>query len=158
MKIQIEITDNHRQTVADQLIKILADENVLYMKTKNAHWNAEGADYYDKQTFFETQWKQLDNIINSIAERIRSLGHYVPATLQSYSGSTHFTEQNGERHNGQAFITELLQDHESLILILCEYIMSCKDDLHDIATSHFITRLLEVHQKMAWLLRSYIIE
>lgn len=158
MKIQIGIADNHRQAIANQLIKILADENVLYIKTKNAHWNVEGADYYDKHTFFETQCKQLDNIINSIAERIRSLGHYVPATLQSYLSLTHFTEQNGEKHNSQAFITVLLQDHQSLILILCEYIMSCKDDLHDIATSHFITRLLEVHQKMAWFLRSHIIE
>lgn len=158
MKIQIGIANNHRQAIADHLIKILADENVLCIKTKNAQWNVEGADYHDKHTFFETQSKQLDNIINSIAERIRSLGHYVPAALQSYVSSTHFTEQNGERHNSQAFITELLQDHESLILILCEYTMSCKDDLHDIATSHFITRLLEIHQKMAWLLRSYIIE
>ncbi|MPS73796.1 MAG: hypothetical protein E2590_11700 [Chryseobacterium sp.] len=108
--------------------------------------------------FFETQSKQLDNIVNNIAERIRSLGQYVSATLQSYLRSTHFTEQNGEKHNNQTFIIELLQDHESLILILCEHTMSCKDDLHDVATSHFITRLLEIHQKMAWLLRSYIIE
>ncbi|AZA77102.1 DNA starvation/stationary phase protection protein [Chryseobacterium joostei] len=158
MKIQIGIANNHRQAIADQLIKILADENILYTKTKNAHWNVEGADCYGKHVFFETQYKQLDDIINSIAERIRSLGHVVPATLQSYLRLTHFTEQIEERHNGQAFITELLQDHESLILILCEYIMSCKDDLHDIATGHFITRLLEIHQKMAWLLRSHIIE
>lgn len=34
MKIQIGIADNHRQAIADQLIKILADENVLYIKTK----------------------------------------------------------------------------------------------------------------------------
>ncbi|MDR4951269.1 DNA starvation/stationary phase protection protein [Chryseobacterium sp. ES2] len=158
MKIQIGIADNHRQAIADQLIKILADENVLYIKTKNAHWNVEGADYHDKRTFFDTQCKQLDDIINSIAERIRSLGQYVPATLKSYVSSTHFTEQNGERHNSHAFITELLQDHESLILRLCEYTMNCKDDLHDVATSHFITRLLEIHQKMAWPLRSHIVE
>lgn len=56
----------------------------FYIKTKNAHWNVEGADYHDKHTFFEIQSKQLDNIIDSIAERIRSLSQYVPATLQSY--------------------------------------------------------------------------
>lgn len=67
MKIQIGIANNHRQAIADHLIKILADENVLYIKTKNAHWNVEGADYHDKHVFFETQSKQLDNIINSIA-------------------------------------------------------------------------------------------
>ncbi|UMQ41810.1 hypothetical protein MKS83_20800 [Chryseobacterium sp. Y16C] len=27
------------------------DENVLHIKTKNAHWNVEGTDYHDKHTF-----------------------------------------------------------------------------------------------------------
>jgi len=45
MKISIGITDPNRQTVALELSKILADETVLYIKTKNAHWNIEGADF-----------------------------------------------------------------------------------------------------------------
>ncbi|MCS3869368.1 starvation-inducible DNA-binding protein [Chryseobacterium ginsenosidimutans] len=157
MKIQIGITDNHRQAVADVLIKILADENVLYMKTKNAQWNVEGADYYDKQIFFETQCKQLDKIINSTAERIRSIGHLVPATLHSHLDLTHLTEQEGKINNSQTLITELLKDHESLIIKLREHVMCCTDDFHDIATGHFIIRLIETHQKMAWFLRSYLL-
>ncbi|BAP32418.1 DNA-binding ferritin-like protein [Chryseobacterium sp. StRB126] len=156
MKIQIGIDENHRKAVADKLIKILADENILLMKTKNAHWNIEGSDFNDKYKFFKNQSKQLDKIINSIAKRIRSIGHVVPATLQTYLSLAHLTEKNREENNSEVFITELLEDHESLILILCRHIINCKDDLHDIATSHFITRLLETHQKMAWHLRSFI--
>jgi len=92
MKTSIGITDPNRQTVALELSKILADENVLYIKTKNAHWNIEGADFYDKHKFFETQFGQLDEMIDSVAERIRSIGHYAPATLKSYLGLTHLTE------------------------------------------------------------------
>jgi starvation-inducible DNA-binding protein len=46
MKRQIGITETNRQAVAEALAKVLADETVLYVKTKNAHWNIEGADFY----------------------------------------------------------------------------------------------------------------
>ncbi len=58
MKAEIGITDNNRQAVAKELAKVLADENVLYVKTKNAHWNVEGPDFSEKHIFFEKQFGQ----------------------------------------------------------------------------------------------------
>ncbi len=46
MITNIGITDSNRQAVANELAKILADEYVLYTKTRNAHWNVEGADSF----------------------------------------------------------------------------------------------------------------
>ena len=98
MKTEIGITDANRQAVATELAKILADETVLYIKTKNAHWNIEGADFYEKHKFFETQLGQLDEIIDSVAERIRTIGHYASATLKSYLSLTHLSEATGEKN------------------------------------------------------------
>ncbi|MFZ1702910.1 MAG: ferritin-like domain-containing protein, partial [Saprospiraceae bacterium] len=84
MNVAIGITDNHRTAIAIELSKILADETVLYIKTKNAHWNVEGPDFYDKHKFFEFQIGQLDEIIDNVAERIRTIGHYAPGTLKAY--------------------------------------------------------------------------
>jgi starvation-inducible DNA-binding protein len=156
MKIVIGITDAHRQAVATELAKILADETVLYIKTKNAHWNIEGADFYDKHKFFETQFGQLDEMIDSVAERIRSIGHYAPATLKSYLGLTHLTEATSEKNDSQGFIKELLGDHESLIIVLRGHIKSVAADFHDVGTADFMTGLMETHEKMAWFLRSHL--
>jgi starvation-inducible DNA-binding protein len=156
MKISIGITDPNRQTVALELSKILADETVLYIKTKNAHWNIEGADFYDKHKFFETQFGQLDEIIDSVAERIRSIGHYAPATLKSYLGLTHLTEASSEKNDSHGFIKELLEDHESIIIVLREHIKSFTDVLHDAGSSDFVTGLMETHEKMAWFLRAHL--
>lgn len=156
MNIQIGITEVHRQSVADELVKILADENVLYVKTKNAHWNIEGPDFYEKHTFFESQFAQLDEAIDNVAERIRSLGHYAPATLKSYLSLTHLTEQTREKNDSKGFITELLSDHQSVIIILREHIRSFADDFHDAGTADFITGLMEKHEKMSWFLRSHL--
>ena len=42
MKINIGISEENRQKVAAELSKLLADEYVLFTKTKEAHWNIEG--------------------------------------------------------------------------------------------------------------------
>jgi starvation-inducible DNA-binding protein len=156
MKMEIGITDANRQSVANELAKVLADETVLYMKTKNAHWNVEGADFYDKHKFFETQFGQLDEIQDSVAERIRSLGHYAPGTLNSFLSLTHLTELTRERNDSDGFIKELLEDHESIIMLLREYIKMFTKDFHDAGSSDFITGLMETHEKMAWFLRSHL--
>lgn len=156
MKTQIGIDDINRQVVVTELAKVLADETVLYIKTKNAHWNIEGADFYDKHKFFETQFGQLDEIIDSIAERIRSIGHYAPATLKAYLSLTHLSEATTEKNDSEGFIKELLEDHESIIIVLRSNIKSFANDFNDLGTSDFITGLMETHEKMAWFLRSHL--
>ena len=70
------ISETNRQEVSKQLTRVLADEYVLYTKTRNAHWNVEGHDFPDKHVFFETLYKQLETSIDEIAERIRNADKY----------------------------------------------------------------------------------
>lgn len=156
METRIGISPENLSKVAHELNKILADEFVLYTKTKNAHWNVEGPDFHSKHVFFEDQFEQLDEIIDSVAERIRSLGHYAPATLKSFLGLTHFSEVLHEQNDSAGFIHELLTDHESLIIHLRGNINSFANELKDIGTSDFLTGLLETQEKMAWMLRAHL--
>lgn len=156
MKTNIGITDTNTQAVANELAKLLADEYVLYTKTRNAHWNIEGKDFYDKHKFFEFQFEQLDEIIDNVAERTRSIGHYAYATLKSFLELTHLTEVNRENNDGNGFLNELLIDHESIIIHCRENIHRFANEYHDTGTSDFITQLMEKHEKMAWLIRSQL--
>ena len=60
MNTNIGITPKNLQAVTVELTKLLADEFVLYTKTRNAHWNVEGADFHSMHVFFEQQYNQLD--------------------------------------------------------------------------------------------------
>jgi starvation-inducible DNA-binding protein len=156
MNANLGISEKHTQGVAEILFVLLADEYVLYTKTRNAHWNVEGIDFYAKHTFFEGQFGQLDEFIDEVAERIRSLGHYTPATLKSFLSLTRLTEELNNNNSSAGFIKELLSDHESIIIKLRENINHIAIDLHDAGTSDFITSLMEKHEKMAWFLRSHL--
>jgi len=156
MKTEIELTEKDSYSIANELSKILADESVLCLKTKNAHWNIEGADFYEKHLLFESQFKQLDVLIDSIAERIRSIGHYAPASFKDFLGLTHLTEESRAKNDSNGFIKELLQDHESIIDNLKGNIETFSLSRTDFGTIDFITVIMETHEKMAWFLRSHL--
>jgi starvation-inducible DNA-binding protein len=156
MKPNIGISEENLAKVAHAMNVILADEYLLYTKTRNAHWNVEGPDFHSMHLFFEAQYGQLDEMMDSVAERIRSLGHYAPATLQSFLKLTHISEVLHEKNDSAGFIAELLSDHESLIIHLREIINLFSDELKDLGTSDFITGIMETHEKMAWMLRSHL--
>ena len=156
MRTNIGISKKISQLVVDQLARILADEYILYTKTRNAHWNTDGADFYEKHKFFEMQYMQIEIFIDKIAECIRTLGFYTPAALASFLNLTQLTEFSSENNDSKGFIEELLMDHESIIFKLRENIHIFAKDYHDLGSSDFITGLMEEHENMSWLLRSHL--
>ncbi len=155
-KINIGITDQNREAIADVLAKILADEFVLYSKTLNAHWNIEGPDFHSVHLYLETLYKQQQQIVDTVAEKIRAIGHYVPAQLEKYLELTHLTESSPEKNDSQTYFAELLVDHESIIIFLRENIKPIADKLKGEGISDYITGLMELHEKTAWMLRSHL--
>jgi starvation-inducible DNA-binding protein len=156
MQTNIGIKKEGLGEVSHILSKVLADEFLLYTKTRNAHWNVEGIDFSAKHIFFESQYEQLDETMDSVAERIRALGDYAPATLTQFLKLTHLTEQSREKNDSAGFIKELLADHESIIVYLRENINRIANEFFDFGTSDFITGLMETHEKMAWMLRAHL--
>jgi starvation-inducible DNA-binding protein len=154
MKTQIGITHEDSVQVADSLNRLLADEIVLSIKTRKAHWNVEGRDFHAQHKFFEEQYGQLEEIIDNVAERIRSIGHYANASIQEFLKLTHLTEKSGENNESLGFIKDLLEDHETIIIHMRENINRYANEWHDQGSSDFITGLMKIHEKMAWMLRS----
>ena len=156
MEAKIGITQENRQAVAEQLAKLLADEYVLYTKTRNAHWNIEGEDFLSKHKFFEDQYSKLDEFIDSVAERIRKIGHYAPATLKNFLSLTHLSEYSERKNNSLGFIKDLLADHETIIEFIRGNINPIANDYSDAGTSDFLTGIMEEHEQMAWFLRAHL--
>lgn len=156
MEAHIGIKPENLVKAAQRLAVMLADEMVLSTKTRNAHWNVEGTDFYSKHTFFDSQYEQLDEIIDAMAERIRSMGHYAPASFKEWLQLTRLTEQSRSANTSEGFIKELLADHESIIRHLRENIHPLAEEHHDVGSSDLVTEWMEIHEKMAWMLRAHL--
>ena len=78
--IHIGISDKDRSSIAGGLSKLLADTYTLYLTTHNFHWNVTGPMFNTLHMMFMTQYTELWNAVDPIAERIRALGHTAPGS------------------------------------------------------------------------------
>jgi starvation-inducible DNA-binding protein len=156
MKPNIGIADKNRTAVSEILNRLLSDEYVLYTKTRNYHWNVLGMQFNDLHKFFESQYEALDDIVDQVAERSRALGGESFGTLAEFSSHTRLKEKPGEVPSARAMLSGLLADHETVIRALRGDLQAAADQFGDMGTSDFLTGLMEEHEKMAWMLRSFL--
>ncbi|MGP8214436.1 MAG: Dps family protein [Bacteroidia bacterium] len=155
MKPNIEISDKNRQNVADILNTLLSDEYLLYTQTRNAHWNIAGSNFSELHKFFESQYEMIDEIIDDVAERVRSIGHYSLGSLKDFLRLSRISE-NKELSEEKEALRTLLAGHETIIQALRKEIPHVTDKYLDLGTADFITGIMEHHEKMAWMLRAYL--
>ena len=155
MKANIGLTDKASQQIATLLNKLLADEFLLYTKTRNCHWNYEGDNFMEMHKFFESQYEELAEVVDSVAERIRKIGHVAEGRLKEYLNLTQLKEQP-ITSDQQKQVKHLLADHETIIRTLRKAVDEVTDNLKDAGTADFLTGVMEIHEKMAWMLRSYL--
>jgi starvation-inducible DNA-binding protein len=158
MKSTLGITDQGTEEITTFLNTLLADEYVLYTKTRNAHWNVSGSSFYELHKFFGIQYKLLDVMTDDIAERIRSLGHFALGSLKDFLSVTQMSEENHDFSNSTEIIQTLVADHETIIRKIRNEIISTSLKYNDHGTADFVTGLMEQHEKMAWMLRAFLSE
>jgi starvation-inducible DNA-binding protein len=157
-KLQVAIQPNIgldsdvRHSVVGILNNILADEAVLTLKTRSAYWNVRGAGFFELDILFNSQYEQLNDISDEIAERAQMLGGTAIGSLQEFIKYTRVEEQPGVIPD----ILRLLADHEVFIRFLREDVRKCTEEYEDEGTFELLVSIMRLHEKMAWMLRSYI--
>jgi len=155
LDIDIGISRESLQKIANILNDDLADEYVLLTKTRNYHWNVEDPRFNDLHKFFEEQYEVLSAAVDEIAERVRAVGGRTRATLKEFINSSQIREDIGSYPNADTMLGNLLSDHETIIKTLRKNINECQE-LNDEGTANFLTDKMEAHEKMAWMLRSFL--
>lgn len=139
---------------AKRLNLLLADEHVLYIKSRHYHWNVTGPDFASLHAFFESHYDQLEEVIDEVAERIRMLGDVPMGSMKEFISVARLGERSGELMPAGSMVTDLLASHEALIRTLRDDVGFFTDVAKDVGTSDFLTGLIEKHEKMAWMLRA----
>ena len=154
MHMDTGISTEDRAKMVESLSKVLADAYMLYLKTHNFHWNVTGPLFSSLHVMFEEQYTEQWNALDEIAERIRALGHFAPATYKRYAELSNITEEP-EVLSSKEMIRQLVDGNEILIRTLRAGV-KVADELDDYPTADMLTTRMEVHEKNAWMLRSFL--
>ena len=155
MTFNIGLSESNRDSVVKILNAVLADEYVLYTKTRNYHWNVVGPQFNDLHKFFQEQYEALDDMVDEVAERARSVGGKAYGTLAEFSQHARLKEHPGEQPAALTMVANLQADHEAMIRTLRADLETVLEKHNDAGTNDFLTGLMEKHEKMAWMLRSF---
>lgn len=154
MKANIGISAENSKAVALILNKTLANEFVLYTKTRNYHWNIESPSFKEIHLFLEEQYTELATVIDEVAERVRKIGHYAEGRLKDFIKLADLDEpEYTDKQNQQ--IKNLLEDHETMARTIRNDIKTVEEKHKDVGSADFLTGVLKTHEKMAWMLRAY---
>lgn len=155
-KINIGLTEEQRQGVINLLNQDLADAYVLLVKTKKFHWDVVGPQFRSLHQIWEEHYLALTETIDSVAERVRALGGYPVGTLEGFLKIATLKEEAGTIPTATGMVARLVDDHEQIIRNLRQHIDQSSENFHDEGTADFLTGLMEGHEQMAWMLRSFI--
>jgi starvation-inducible DNA-binding protein len=154
MDMDIGISKKDRQKIATGLSHVLADSYTLYLKTHNFHWNVTGPMFQTLHLMFETQYNELALAVDTLAERIRALGHFAPGTFKAFEKFSSITmEENVPK--ATEMIRSLVKGHEA-VAKTARAVLSGADAANDQPSVDLLTQRLQVHEKTAWMLRSLL--
>jgi starvation-inducible DNA-binding protein len=157
LKPNIGFNEETRSGVTKILNNHLSDLHVLYIKTRNYHWNVRGIHFASLHLLLEKQYTDIAEAIDAVAERTRSIGGNPFGSMKEFLDTAKLKEERpGHIPPAEEMIANLVSDHEAIIRQLREDVDVTAEECHDTGTSDFLTALLEAHEKMAWMLRSLL--
>ncbi|MEB3247211.1 MAG: Dps family protein [Synechococcus sp.] len=152
--IDIGIAPEQRQQIADGLGRLLADTWVLYGKTHGFHWNVTGPMFNSLHGMFDTQYNELWDSLDEIAERIRALGIAAPFGDSKLTQLATIKEADSIPA-AMEMVAQLVADHEA-VARTARSVFEIADAANDQPSADLLTQRLQVHEKTAWMLRSLI--
>ena len=140
-----------RRQVADYLQILLPNIYMLAIKTQTYHWNVTGQHFKAIHDLFDSQYRALFDLSDTIAERIRQLGFPVVHTVHELDRA--FVKPTNDITTTLTMIARLTKDHEE-IMNLCRDALKSAEQNQDPVTIDTVTRVMVDVEKMAWMLRA----
>lgn len=140
--------------LADNLKVILASTFSYYLKAQGFHWNVESRNFSQDHEFFGEIYTDAYSAIDPLAEYIRTLSEYAPASLSRYTELTKIEDQT-KIPKSELMIKELIVDTQTLIDLITEaFDIATEDKQQGIA--NFLADRLTSHGKYLWQLKATI--
>jgi len=155
MSTMIGIRAEDQAAIAEGLSRLLADTYTLYLTTHNFHWNVTGPLFSSLHDMFMTQYTELWNAVDPIAERVRALGQPAPGSYAQFSRLSSLPDAPEIPPKATEMIRILAEGHEAAART-ARALFPKADEGNDEATADLLTERIAAHEKAAWMLRALL--
>jgi starvation-inducible DNA-binding protein len=132
---------------------MLSDTQVLLNKTQVVHWNVEGPRFLGIHKLTEEHYENIFDAIDSIAERVRSLGFYAPSSISTLVQNSQIDEFSNPSTKDSDMLEALIEDHSKMISFIKDSIEVAEKE-SDSTTADLLSERRDFHEEARWMLQS----
>lgn len=136
----------------EQMKVILGSSFALYLKVQGFHWNVKSADFYQYHSFLEKIYTDVYGGIDAIAEEIRSLDAYAPASLGRFKQLSVIQDEDRVLQPGEMF--SIILSDNTLLLSEIKKGYELAEQADEIGLSNFLQDRYDAHKKLSWMVKS----
>lgn len=139
----------------DNLTVVLANEMILYVKTRKFHWNISGNSFMELHKLFEMHYDLLAKTADEVAERISGLGGKAIGSMKDFLKHGQLEENSKESNTQKQMLDELIENHQTIMVNIRKSIDEIGEKTDDVVTEDFLTDVLKMHENISWQLTKY---
>ena len=130
----------------------LASTFSFYLKAHGFHWNVEGPNFPQYHEFLGGLWEEAFGAIDPIAEHLRTLGAYAPASFLRYKELSLIIDEPNVPEPS-SMMSKLRNDNQALIEQLTKT-QALAEKEKKMGLANFLQDRIDAHEKHGWMLRS----
>lgn len=141
------------EQLVESLKKALASSFAFYLKAHNYHWNVEGANFSEYHAFLGELYAEVWGAVDLIAEHIRTLDAYAPGSFTRFQQLSS-VEDEMSVPTGRMMMAKLLVDNQRVLADL-QAAHALAEQANKRGIVNFLEDRIDIHEKHAWMLRSF---
>ena len=158
VKLPIALSKKVCARSADNLNQLLADTITLRDLYKKHHWQVAGHTFYQLHLLFDKHFKEQNELVDTIAERIQSLGAMSIAMAADVAETTMIPRPPRGREEVPVQISRLLHAHEMILLEARSMAKQASKDGDDGTNDLLVSEVIRTNELQVWFLSEHVVD
>jgi starvation-inducible DNA-binding protein len=157
-KLPIALDESVCAVSAENLNQILADTITLRDLYKKHHWQVAGHTFYQLHLLFDKHYDEQNELVDTIAERIQSLGAISLAMAADVAETTIIPRPPRGREEVPVQISRLLEAHEMLLKEARTMARQAAEAGDDGTNDVLVSDVIRTNELQVWFLAEHVVD
>jgi len=157
-KLSIALDESVCAESAENLNQVLADTISLRDLYKKHHWQVAGHTFYQLHLLFDKHYEEQNELVDTIAERIQSLGAISLAMAADVAETTIIPRPPRGREEVPVQISRLLEAHEMVLKEARTMAKQASDAGDDGTNDLFVSDVIRTNELQVWFISEHLVD
>jgi starvation-inducible DNA-binding protein len=158
IKLPIALAENVCKESVENLNQLLADTMTLRDLYKKHHWQVAGPTFYQLHLLFDKHYEQQNELVDTIAERIQSLGGVSIAMAHDVAETTLVPRPPKGREEVPIQVSRLLHAHEIVLKEARTMARRAADSGDDGTNDLLVSDVIRTNELQVWFVAEHAVE